>query len=153
MKNVTYNASGLYSCSGDKSNQGNLSQNLILEWQTCGPHGRKKRNEQVAIITSSSLYIFVQGEIFNKCRERKNTIIEMFSIRRCNRSYFRLLFGFVSSLLDSTKIKAHQDRYFYFISVVENHDLFVPCRPLNPDVNVTLTLEGTNVRIGRKTCR
>ena len=56
-----------------------------------------------------------------------------------------------SSFLDSTKIKAHQDRYFYFISEVENNDIFVPCRPLNPDVNVTLTLEGTNVRIMRKT--
>ena len=66
MKNVTYNDSGLYSCSDDKSNQGNLSQNLILEWQTCGPHGSEKRNEQVTIITSSSLYVFVQGEIFDR---------------------------------------------------------------------------------------
>ena len=76
MKNVTYNDSGLYSCSDDKSNQGNLSQSLILEWQTCGPHGSKKRNEQVTIITSSSLYVFVQGEIFNKCTERE-TIVKL----------------------------------------------------------------------------
>ena len=75
MTNVTYNDIGLYSCSNEKSNQGNLSQNLILEWQTCGPHGSKKHNEQVTIITSSSLYVFVQGEIFNKCRERETIII------------------------------------------------------------------------------
>ena len=66
MKNVTYNDSGLYSCSHDKSNQGSLSKNMILEWQTCGPHGSEKRNEQVTLLTSSSLYVFVQGEIFDR---------------------------------------------------------------------------------------
>ena len=75
MTNVTYSDTGLYSCSDDKSNQRNLSQNLILEWQTCGPHDGKKRNEQVTIITSSSLYVFVQGKILDKCREKETVII------------------------------------------------------------------------------
>ena len=39
---------------------------MILEWQTCGPHGSEKRNEQVTLLTSSSLYVFVQGEIFDR---------------------------------------------------------------------------------------
>ena len=66
MKNATYNDSGLYSCSNDDSKLENLSNNLVLEWRACGPQTNGKRNEQVTIITSSSLYVFVRGKIFYK---------------------------------------------------------------------------------------
>ena len=75
VKNVTYNDSGLYSCSNDDSKQENLSNNFVLEWRTCGPQTNGKRNEQVTIITSSSLYVFVRGKIVYKIVVNQNISI------------------------------------------------------------------------------
>ena len=35
------------------------------------------------------------------------------------------------------------DQFFYYFSTMEHTDIFLPCRPLNRDVSVTLILQGS----------
>ena len=43
-------------------------------------------------------------------------------------------------ILGTDTLKANNGKYYYFMSNLETKDLFVPCRPTNNDVNVTLRL-------------
>ena len=43
-------------------------------------------------------------------------------------------------ILGTDILKANNGKYYYVMSNLETKDLFVPCRPTNNDVNITLML-------------
>ena len=44
-------------------------------------------------------------------------------------------------ILGTDVLKANNGKYYYVMSNLETKDLFVPCRPTNNDVNITLMLK------------